>query len=220
MNRLLVLFTLLAIIGCKNQKHYEQTYLALGDSYTIGESVNPSLRWPVQLAEKFNNEGFDIAPPQIIAKTGWTTDELMAAMDTAGLDPPYDIVSVLIGVNNQYRGRDTANYRIELQEILDRAIKLTGDKPGMVFVVSIPDWGVMPFADEHNRDLEKIAAEIDIFNNIKKELSESKGLTYINITDISREASSNRSFIAEDGLHPSGEMYRAWVERIAPRIMQ
>jgi lysophospholipase L1-like esterase len=208
----------LAVISCKTDRKEEISYLALGDSYTIGESVDTTLRWPVQLAEEFKKEGFKITPPQIIARTGWTTDELMAAMDTASLNPPYDLVSVLIGVNNQYRGRDTANYRIELEEILERAVQLAGNKEEKVFVVSIPDWGVMPFAKEKKRDPASIAREINNFNSIKKQVAESRGLTYIYITDISREASENPSLIAEDGLHPSVEMYGEWVGRMVPVV--
>lgn len=218
MRILLVSFLVIILAACTTTHKKEISYLALGDSYTIGESVDPSLRWPVQLADELRKEGFDVSSPKIIAKTGWTTDELLAAMDTATFKPPYHLVSVLTGVNNQYRGRDTANYRHELEIVLDRAVYLAGGKKERVFIVSIPDWGVMPFAIENGRDPERIAREIELFNQVKKEVSSEKGLKYINITDISREVFSKPEYIADDGLHPSAEMYTAWVQRILPLV--
>lgn len=220
MRKILFPFLFIILTACTYIQKNELRYLALGDSYTIGESVEPSLRWPFQLTDELKKDGFEVTSPKIIAKTGWTTDELLDAMDKASFKPPYDLVSVLIGVNNQYRGRDTANYREELELVLDRAIFLAGGNNERVFVVSIPDWGVMPFAIENGRDPDKVAREIDLFNQVKKEVSEKKGLKFINITDISREASLKPEYIADDGLHPSGEMYTAWVHRIFPHIKQ
>jgi lysophospholipase L1-like esterase len=217
---IVIWITLILIAGCKTNIQMPINYLALGDSYTIGESVNPMFRWPVQLADDLTDKGFPVNKPKILAKTGWTTDELLAAMDTSYFKPPYDLVSVLIGVNNQYRGRDTANYREELEIVMERAVYLAGGKKERVFVVSIPDWGVMPFAIENGHDPDKVAGEIDLFNQVKKEVSDKKGLKFINITDISREASSKPEYIADDGLHPSGEMYTVWVQRILPFIKQ
>lgn len=211
-----LIFALFSLIGCENMIESKNSYLALGDSYTIGESVEPSQRWPVQLVDDLRTVGFNIEQPRIIARTGWTTDELMAAMDTSELNPPYDMVSLLIGVNNQYRGRDTANYREELGILMDRAIELAGDDPGKVFIVSIPDWGVTPFAQQQGRNPANIAEEINTYNSIKQEMAKRKSLEYINITDISREAGNKPEYLADDGLHPSGKMYNAWVERIFP----
>jgi hypothetical protein len=155
------------IEGCAATSEEPVKFLALGDSYTIGESVDEAERWPVQLAALLRNQGFSVDDPQIIARTGWTTDELSAAIDAADPQGPYDLVSLLIGVNNQYRGRDSEGYRIEFIALLQRAIGFAGGQPSHVIVLSIPDWGVTPFAS--NSDAAKIAAEIDTYNAINKE---------------------------------------------------
>lgn len=184
--------------------------LALGDSYTIGESVPTDERWPVQLAALLRKRGLRVAEPQIIAKTGWTTDELSAAMDAATLTPPYDLVTLLIGVNNQYRGREIDNYRVEFRALLDRAIDLAGDRPARVLVLSIPDWGVTPFAREKQRDAATVAAEIDAYNAVNRDEAQRSGVAWINITPMTREAAMDPALLAGDGLHPSGRDYARW----------
>ena len=166
--KILCVTTLILLASCK-QKAVKQSYLALGDSYTQGEAVSESERWPVQLAKALENENVTIAPPKIIAQTGWTTDELKKGIDEAVLDYPYDWVSLLIGVNNQYRGYNLATFKTEFEELLTQSILFAGNKKERVFVVSIPDWGVMPFAK--NRDQEQIATEIDNFNQELLDLS-------------------------------------------------
>ena len=193
------------------------TYLALGDSYTIGEKVTIRERWPFQLTERLNRMGVMINDPMIIAKTGWTTEELIDGINKSGLSGAYDLVSVLIGVNNQYRGLSVEVYRSELKRLLKTAIKFANNKSERVFVLSIPDWGVMPFAE--GRDRKKISEEIDFFNKIKKEETEKLGIRYFDITGISRMAVGDLSLIAADGLHPSGKMYRIWVERITDEVI-
>jgi lysophospholipase L1-like esterase len=182
-------------------------HLALGDSYTIGESVAVPDRWPNQLAARLG-----IANPEIIAKTGWTTDELSSAIDTAKPQGPYALVTLLIGVNNQYRGRDAEQYRKEFVALLHRAIIFAGGDPKRVVVVSIPDWGVTPFAA--NRDRAKIGAEIDHFNAINAEETKRAGARYANITPVSRR---DTTLVAPDGLHPSAKMYSEWVSVIEPQ---
>jgi lysophospholipase L1-like esterase len=194
----------------------EITYLALGDSYTIGESVPEEGRWSVQLAELLKESGLSVQPVEIIAKTGWTTDELAEAIDTSNVTPTYSLVSLLIGVNNQYRGRPVDNFRKEFRELLDTAIRFAGNDPARVFVVSIPDWGVSPFASGRDRD--KIASEIDEYNRVKEEESLKKGILFINITDISRNTETGAELFASDGLHPSAEQYKLWVDRISPQV--
>jgi lysophospholipase L1-like esterase len=186
-------------------------YLALGDSYTIGESVPPSERYPVQLAKRLH-----LGEPQIIAKTGWTTDELNAAIDEAKPHGPYALVTLLIGVNNQYRGRDAEQYRREFAALLRRAIGFAGGNARHVVVVSIPDWGVMPFAE--GRDRAKIAREIDRFNAINREETRRAGAHYADITPVSRRAAGDPSLAAKDGLHPSGKQYSEWVPVIAREV--
>jgi len=191
-------------------KEHKYTYLALGDSYTIGEMVGDTERFPVQLTTRLNSDSIDIAEPLIIAKTGWTTDELLAAIKEKNVKDTFSIVTLLIGVNNQYRGRDSENYRTELKQLLDIAVKYAGGKRENVFVLSIPDWGVTPFAE--GKDRGKIAAEIDEYNRVKKEECEKLGVKYYDITGISR--TNEPELIASDGLHPSGKMYKMWVDKI------
>ena len=192
--------------------------LALGDSYTIGESVPESERWPVQLADTLRKHNIPVADPLIIARTGWTTDELNTAIDKAKPEGTFDLVTLLIGVNNQYRERTAEEYRGEFVALLKRAIGFADNKPSRVIVVSIPDWGVMPFAKD--RDRKKIANEIDAFNSINWEESVRAGVAYVDITPISREVDRYPELIASDGLHPSGAQYTAWVETIRPKALK
>lgn len=194
------------------------TYLALGDSYTIGESVDSAFRWPVQMAEALKGEGIPVHDPVIVARTGWTTDELAAGIDGAALAGTFDFVSLLIGVNNQYRGRGLEEYRVQLQDLLTRAVAFAGGDPGRVLVLSTPDWGVTPFAE--GRDRAKIAGEIDAFNEVERREAESVGVRFVDIVGISREAAGDPTLVAEDGLHPSGAMYARWVEAALPTVVE
>ncbi len=200
----------------KETQSQKLKYLALGDSYTIGESVLEVDRWPNQLVKSLNNKKIAVAKAVILAKTGWTTDELMQAITDSILDDSYDFVSLLIGVNNQYRGRSAENFREEFVTLLNTAINFAGKNPSKVFVVSIPDWGVTPFAN--NRDQDKIAREIDLFNKICEEESLKKGVKFIDITDISRNVYKDSELVAADGLHPSSTMYSQWVDRMLPMV--
>lgn len=194
------------------------SYLALGDSYTIGESVAENERWPVQLSKSLATSGLGVASPQIIARTGWTTDELKAKIVAEKITKTYDLVSLLIGVNNQYRGRSVEQFRSEFIDLLETAIKFAGNKPERVFVVSIPDWGVTPFGGKGQNKI--ISEQIDLFNKVKKEETEKRGILFIDITPISRQAINDASLIAEDSLHPSGKMYLQWVEKISPELLK
>ena len=195
-------------------------YLALGDSYTIGEGVPAAQRWPQQLAQRLRADGIDLGDPQIIATTGWTTDELSAGMDAATLVPPYDFVTLSIGVNNQYRGRDTDNYRREFAALLKRAIALAGLRPERVVVVSIPDWGVTAFGQGSGRDTATIARELNAFNAINREESQRLHVAWADVAAISRRAGSRAEQLTEDGLHPSGAQYAAWLTSILPLARQ
>lgn len=191
-------------------------YLALGDSYTIGESVAESERFPNQLASLFAAEGVP-TEVKIIARTGWTTNELLDGIQKTSLQPPYDLVSLLIGVNNQYRGYDSNEYREEFRFLLGKSIEYAGGDVNRVFVFSIPDWGVTPFASR--QDASKIGAEIDLFNSINREETEKVGAHYVDITPISRKAADDASLIAPDGLHPSGSMYAQWAKLALPDVL-
>ena len=192
-------------------------FLALGDSYTIGESVPPSERWPVQLAGLLRDAGVPVQDPEIIARTGWTTDELSAGVDAAAPSGPYELVSLLIGVNNQYRGRSADEYRAELRGLIGRAIGFAGDRPQRVVVLSIPDWGVTPFAE--GRDREQIAREIDAYNAIKREEALRAGVHFVDVASVSRTAATNARLTAEDGLHPSGVLYAEWARLALPAAL-
>jgi lysophospholipase L1-like esterase len=189
-------------------------FLALGDSYTIGESVAVEDRWPARLTRLLREAGFDIDSPTIIAARSWTTAHLSAAMDHAHLVGPYDLVSLLIGVNNQYDGRSEEEYDEQFAALLKRAIGLAGEDPACVLVLSIPDWSVTPFAE--GRDRAAIAAAIDRFNAINRDEAERAGARYIDVTPISREAADDETSIADDGLHPSGKMYAEWARLAFP----
>lgn len=187
-------------------------FLALGDSYTIGQSVSEAERWPVQLSNKFISEGKLSETPFIIARTGWRTDQLkQAIMDSEIIPNEYNLVSLLIGVNNQYQGRSPEDYAIEFEELLNMAITLVGGEKKNVFVVSIPDYGYTPFGLANQAYISK---EIDEFNSINRSISERIGVSYFYITDISRRGLSEPSLLASDGLHPSGIMYAEWVDVI------
>lgn len=192
-------------------------YLAIGDSYTIGESVSEGDRWPNQLANLLAAESVQVEVT-IIARTGWTTDELWQGIQTTEIQPPYDLVSLLIGVNNQYRGYDIDEYREQFAFLLNKSIEYAGGNPGHVTVLSIPDWGVTPFAS--GRDVEQIAQEIDEFNSVNREESEKAGAHYVDVTSISRQAVGDAALIAPDGLHPSAKMYTMWAEKVLPVSLQ
>ena len=183
-------------------------YLALGDSYTIGQSVADNERYPVQLGDSLLPGSAD-KEVRIIARTGWTTEDLSFALDTTtDLRPDYDLVSLLIGVNNQYQGRSLANYRVEFRGLLERAIGFANNDSGRVFVVSIPDYAYTPFGGGSS----VISEEIDAFNAANRSITSEYGIQYFDITPISRQGLSEPELVAADGLHPSGEQYRRWVE--------
>ena len=189
-----------------------KTYLALGDSYTIGESVAESERWPVQLAAKLTEKGISMADPKIIATTGWRTDQLKAAIENdKELAERYDMVSLLIGVNNQYQGRSVDSFAPEFEELLQMAIRLAGGDAKNVFVVSIPDYGKTPFGAEKEAQIEE---ELDTYNKVSKQICKQYKVKYFNITPGSRRAKVEPDLIAKDKLHPSGKMYKEWVDMV------
>jgi lysophospholipase L1-like esterase len=191
-------------------------FLALGDSYTIGESVPREDSWPLQLASRLRDSGLSLEDPKIVAQTGWTTAELLEGINQAGIQETYQLVSLQIGVNNQYRGESEEDYQREFQGLLSLSIRFTGGDPSRVFVLSIPDWSLTPFAE--GRDRQKIAQEIDIFNAINRAEAELAGASYIDITPLSRQVSVDPELAASDNLHPSAKMYKAWVDMILPVI--
>ena len=200
-------------------------YLALGDSYTIGEGVAPEGRWTHQLAAALRADGIPLADPTTIARTGWTTDELDAAIDAADPAADYDLVSLAIGVNNQYRGRDVTEYRREFETLLRRATGFAGGRPDRVLVLSIPDWGATVFGRASGRDRDQVAREIDAFNAVARAVCERHGVAFVDITTESRTPASREhamapAMLADDGLHPSAAMYARWAVLAKPVAAQ
>ena len=195
----------------------EFSYLALGDSYTVGQGVATDKTWPRQLSARLVEDGVSLSV-EIVARTGWTTGDLLGALNnnqnTLGR---YDLVSLLIGVNNQYQGRSINEFKTEFEQLLKLAIGLAGNDPDKVFVLSIPDYGVTPFGQSGNPD--EVSAELKEFNQLKKEIVGAYGVNYFNVTDISQKASSDLTLLADDQLHPSAIMYEMWVGRIKSSIV-
>ncbi len=223
-------FIFLSLISCakKNDNTYitppvgqvdtttHKTYLALGDSYTIGQSVDASQRFPVQTAELLKQQNINVSSPGIIAVTGWTTGNLLDALNATPPTNNYDIVTLLIGVNNQYQGRSLNEYKVEFTELLRRSVIYAGGNKAHVFVISIPDYSVTPYA--RGADTAKIAREIDSFNEANKPITLNEGIAYVDVTPVSREAKYDPSLIAGDGLHPSRQQYKKWSDLLAPVI--
>ena len=199
------------------------SYLALGDSYTIGELVAAEENFPSQAVRLLqagttldDNRKLGFDQPVIIAKTGWTTDELDEAIDAAAISNTFDMVSLLIGVNNQYRGRSVNEYKIQFGHLLQRAIQFAGNKNSRVFVLSIPDWGVTPFAA--GQDRQGIAMAIDAYNTSAKHICAQHQIVFIDITTSQRIDGNTVEFLAADGLHPSGKEYTKWAEKLVSEI--
>ncbi len=194
--------------------------LCLGDSYTIGEAVEKNESFPLQTTQMLSEKNFRFSEPRVIAKTGWTTDELKAAIEAEKPEGKFDFVTLLIGVNNQYRGRDLKNFEDELTALLHSAIDYANGNKQNVVVFSIPDWGVTPFIAQDNlkRSREQVHNEIDAFNNIKQKVCAELQIHFIDITPHSRNAKHDRALIAEDGLHPSGKMYAHWAALLSEHI--
>jgi lysophospholipase L1-like esterase len=198
------------------------SYLALGDSYTIGEAVDHEKTWPSVLSKKLNQKGIEVKLDKVVATTGWTTDELLNAVnnDEDLENANYDLVSLLIGVNNQYRGYGIEQYTEEFELLLKRAIAYAGKNVNKVFVVSIPDYGVTPFVKENDKNAALIAQELYEYNKIAKNISDKYGVRFFDITPISLKAIWDEEMIAKDKLHPSAKMYAEWTDYIVPGVYQ
>jgi lysophospholipase L1-like esterase len=208
---LVALFAMSTSVQAQLRLKQKVKFLALGDSYTIGESVSEKERWPALLMDSLLKRGIECAEPKIIATTGWRTDQLKEAIKNAGLSKDYTLVSLLIGVNNQYQGKSVASYKPEFEELLKIAVELAGGNKLHVFVISIPDYGFTPFGKQKRAEITKA---IDTYNAANRAITEKAGVTYISITDISRRGFEQPDLVAADGLHPSGKMYMEWVKRI------
>lgn len=195
-----------------------KTILCLGDSYTIGESVKQNERFPEQTVSLLNKKKIEFDAPEIIARTGWTTQNLMHAIEERKLETTFDYVTLLIGVNDQFQGKSIASYQTNFEFLIQTAIALTGNKPDHVIVLSIPDYGVTPFAQYGRLSPQQISEEIDAFNAVNKTISGKYKVHYIDITPITRKAKEEDDLLAADGLHPSGLMYKEWAELVSEKI--
>jgi lysophospholipase L1-like esterase len=207
----------------KNSSHKVRlkpyTYLALGDSYTIGEGVEKKDSFPYQLVAELQKHHLTFLPPTVIAQTGWTTRDLREGIGHAQVSgQTYDLVTLLIGVNNQYRGLKVDEYQNEFSELVEQAIQFGGGNPERVIVLSIPDWGVTPFAHGRPHPLEKITLEIDQFNQISQKTSKHKNVFYLDITQNYRKIGGLPENLAKDQLHPSGNIYNGWVKGLRKMI--
>jgi len=201
-------------INSRNNDGSLVRFLALGDSYTIGEAVDERESWPWVVTVRLRDEGLDVADPRIIATTGWTTRDLDAAITEAAPEGPFQLVTLLIGVNNQYQGLGLEEYREQFANLLDRAVALAGGDLRRVIVISVPDWGAAPHAE--GRDRVAIAEAIDAFNSVARQAASDRGCAFVEVTDLSRLAMGRLDLVADDGLHPSGAMYALWADRILP----
>jgi lysophospholipase L1-like esterase len=191
-------------------------YLALGDSYTIGESVPAKKSFPYQLADQLIAGGIKVAQPRIIAQTGWTTADLIQAIKLEKLNTKYDFITLLIGVNNQYMNESIDTYRKEFKQLLSTAISCSKGGKATVFVISFPDWTVTPFGKRGSS--REAAASVDKFNAVNKLETLNAGVNYIDISIVSRLADKDESLIAADGLHPSAKLYSQWVRQLYPAV--
>ena len=191
-------------------------YLAMGDSYTVGRLMPPAESFPYLLVKKLNSKGIKTARPTLLAQNGWRTDELLSAVKNGHISYDYNFVTLLIGVNNHYQKKDIVVYQVEFKQLLDSAIAFAGRNAKHVIVLSIPDWGVTPFAALRNPP--KIAAEIDAYNQLNKELTKQAGATYINITGLTRDVADEPGIMASDQLHYTGKMYGWWADKVASAV--
>jgi len=192
-------------------------FIALGDSYTIGEGVTEPERWPNQLARMLRERNVDVEDPLILARTAWTTDELADAIAAERIRERYDVVLLLVGVNDQYRSRSVASFATEFKAVLAKAKAYAGRRASRVIVLSIPDWGATPFAAGRDRAL--ITREITAYNDSARELVGAAGMRWVNVTDATRRMQDTPSLVAADGLHPSPAMYREWAELVVPHAL-
>ena len=217
----IILFSCSSTVDVRNNPEPQNpnyTYLALGDSYTIGESVVETERWPVQLAEQLRGRGYKMAAPKIIARTGWTTEDLLRGIENElDVQRDFDLVSILIGVNNQYQGKLITEYEKQLRTIFRKAVNHSKTQEKGVFAVSIPDYGYTPFGSSNQED---ITEEINRFNEVFRRVAEEFNVPFYNITPISRDAAENPDLVASDGLHPSGLMYKYWVDQFVNQVAE
>lgn len=212
---------MIAILGCMalaalshSVTKRELTYLALGDSYTIGESVPYEDRWPTRLVQLLRKSGKEVAAPVFVSRTGWTADELIREIHSIGDPNTYDLVTLLIGVNNQYRGLDIDLFRQNFKELLGIAAKFARGKKSHVVVVSIPNWGLVPFAK--GRNAAQITAAIKHYNEVCAHETRAFGAQFVDISPLADKAAGDPSFVASDGLHYSGKMHQLWAEKVLP----
>jgi len=223
-NLFVLTFLILVSISCTHQDKIQMNnhnnsgqlinYLALGDSYTIGQGLEESERWPNQLGQKLEENGYEIGAIDIIAKTGWTTTNLINNIELTELGE-FNLVSLLIGVNNQFQNKSFEIFRSEFDLLVEKSIQITGSNK-RVFILSIPDYGVTPFGSS-NSDM--IAQELDMYNDYMNQRCFEQNISFVNITEISRQLADSPGSLAEDNLHPSGSQYAKWVKELFPKVI-
>lgn len=224
MRKILPVFIAVLVAGCGTignsniSEEMDYSFLALGDSYTIGEGLEVEQSWPFQLTDRLRERGYKVAPPKIVARTGWTSRDLIRNIDAEiGVHRDFHLVSILIGVNNQYQGKPRTEFEEDLREIFRKAISHSKTRERGVFALSIPDYSVTPFGEDN---AEITTLEIDRFNDTVRRIAEEFEVDFYNITPSSREALTNRELIASDSLHPSALMYRFWVDDIVEEVIE
>lgn len=196
--------------------HRHYTYLALGDSYTIGEALPLLQSFPYQAVQLLRRGGYDFSAPEIIAKTGWTTEELQAAMAGYAFSSKYDLLTLLIGVNNQYRRQPIILYKQQFEALLNKGLELAGGKKDHLFILSIPDYSLTPYSIK--KDRVAISKEIDEYNKLKMAICLQYKVPFLDITEAFKAAANKEALIAEDGLHPSAEEYSRWAKKLADAV--
>lgn len=212
----LIFFIHICFFTCAQQLQDTIRFIALGDSYTIGQSVSDSDRWPNQFVDSLSELGFTIEENNILATTGWTTRDLLGALDNSSLGQGYNLVSILIGVNNFYQNQSVNIYRLELSQIIDHALTLTNQDTNGLFLITIPDYGYTPFG-ENQKDI--ISYNTNLYNQIMDSTATEYGIPLVNITSISRNGLIDNDLVAIDGLHPSKKQYRMWVNMILHELI-
>ena len=210
-----------AVKDTKDTKSHKHTYLALGDYYVLGEAVDEHERWPIQLEAALRGHELHINYPYFVANKTWTIDQLSKRLEEEEFDKHYDLITIQIGVNDEFKKKSLSQFTADIKALLTKVIALTGGKHGRVVFLSIPDWSATPYAKSHKSDaLDAIAENINKFNQIIKKESIANGCHYVDITDLSKKAASDPTLTSADGLHPSGAMYKLWVQKMYPTIIQ
>jgi lysophospholipase L1-like esterase len=205
----------------KDSESHKHTYLALGDYYVLGEGIDEHERWPIQLEAALRGHELHINYPYFVANKTWTIDQLTKRLEEEEFDKHYDLITIQIGVNDEFKKKSISQFTVDVKALLTKVIALTGGKHGRIVVLSIPDWSATPFAKNHKSDaLDAIAENINKYNQVLKKETIANGCHFVDVTDLSKKAAVDPTLTSSDGLHPSGAMYKLWVQKMYPTIIQ